>query len=83
VHVALGKDAFAFLAFEGDVLEVYGRGNAAVYIDGIKIGTVSCSAENTGRRNLLFASPKLHGGQHTLYLLAEKDFCLDAVRIIR
>ena len=83
IHLACIENSFLFLAFEGDVLEIYGRGNASVYIDGIFIDAVRSRTENTGKRNLIFTSPKLCGGQHTLYLLAEKDFCLDAVRIAK
>ena len=76
VHRALEDGAFAFISFEGSILELYGMGEAAVYIDGIPVANVS--SEN---RTLLCTSPDLHSGKHTLYILAKKGFSLDVLKI--
>jgi hypothetical protein len=81
LHRSLAKGASAFVAFEGSVLELYGRGEVSVFIDGVELGEVSCSLESDGKRKLIFTSPNLHGGWHTLYLVTESQFDLDALRI--
>ena len=55
----------------------------SVFIDGIKLASVECDLKNNGLRNLLYTSPNLHGGWHTLYLVTEKEFDFDAIRIIK
>lgn len=86
-------DAF-FLAFEGDVIEIYGNkrpgnGSARVFLDGIFMECITQSADDAATshtdqvRQLLYRSGRLHGGWHTLYVVLEQDlpFELDAVRI--
>ncbi len=83
LHRALADGETAFVAFEGSVLEVYARGNATLFIDGIKVGKIECSNENDGRRNLAYTSVNLHGGKHTLYIVADENFDFDALRIVK
>ena len=81
LHRSLAKGANAFLAFEGSVAEIYGRGEVSVFIDGVKLCDVKSTAAQVSR-SPVFTSPELYGGWHTLYLVTETEFDLDAVRII-
>ena len=83
IHRARADGDTAFLAFEGSVVEIYARGKATVFIDGINVGQIDCSSESDGKRNLSYTSMNLHGGWHTLYMVVEKDFDFDAVRIVK
>lgn len=81
LHRSLSKGASAFVAFEGSVLEIYGRGEVSIFIDGVKRGNVKCSLENDGKRKRIFTSRNLYGGWHTLYMVTESQFDFDALRI--
>jgi hypothetical protein len=81
LHRSLAKGASAFVAFEGSVLELYGRGEVSVFIDGVELSDAKCPLENDGKRKLIFTSPDLYGGWHTLYLVTKTQFDFDALRI--
>ena len=81
LHRSLSKGASAFIAFEGSALEIYGRGEVSIFIDGVKHGNVNCSLKNDGKRKLIFTSRNLYGGWHTLYMVTESQFDFDALRI--
>ena len=76
VHRAVQGGATAFIAFEGSFLELYGKGEAEVFIDGIPVAKV-----DSDKITLLCRTQNLYGGMHTLYIKAEKEFCLDALKI--
>lgn len=83
LHRAMNDGETVFVAFEGSVLEIYARGGATLFIDGVNVGRIDCSNESNGRRNLAFTSINLHGGWHTLYMVADENFDFDALRIIK
>lgn len=72
VHVALNDGAGLFLAFEGDRVEVFGKGDAKMFVDSVEL-----------RGEQPFISPELHGGVHTLYIAAKKGYSFDAVKITK
>lgn len=84
VHRALETGASVFVAFEGSVVEVFAKGKATVFIDGIKMGDIDCALDKTSGRKLVFTSPDLYGGWHTIYIVADKEpqFEFDAIRIV-
>ena len=77
------RQKFTKGCFESDVLEIYARGKATVFIDGVNVGRIDCSSESDGKRNLCYTSMNLNGGWHTLYLVADNNFDFDAVRIVK
>jgi hypothetical protein len=87
-HEFRAKGASAFLAFEGSYLEIFcncrpNRGRAKVFIDGIFMGVMEGYSQSPATHQMLYRSPNLHSGWHTVYLVAESDdyFELDAFRI--
>ena len=76
VHRALKSGATAFTSFEGSYLELYGKGELEVYIDGIPVAKVK-----EKKFGLLCRTQNLHGGIHTVYIKTKKGFCFDALRI--
>ena len=85
-HRTESAGASLFLAFEGDVIEIYGnlrKGNssAGVYIDGIELGSLCTDSETAQNRVLIFRSGERHGGWHTLYIVnrENKTFEFDVI----
>ena len=83
LHRAYADSETAFVAFEGSVLEIYARGKAALFIDGVRAGEIDCGSANDGIRHLAYTSMDLHGGWHTLLIVADEGFALDALRITK
>lgn len=81
LHRSLAPGASAFFAFEGSFVEIYGRGSVTVFVDGVRLGKAECELKNPGCRHRLTTTPDLHGGWHTLYLVTESEFDLDALRV--
>jgi len=89
-HCSKGNESAVYLAFTGNIVEVYGiyadgNGAADVYIDGVFCGTIDEQAETHKAGALCFTSIPLHGGQHViqLYIKNDKPFYLDAFRILQ
>ena len=90
IHESTERGASFFVAFDGSFLELYGNvrpdaGRALVFIDGIEMAEIDESAKEEKVRQLLFRSPDLHGGCHTLYVVTteDKNFEFDALKIIK
>jgi len=89
VHCANGADSSLYLAFDGDMVELYGvlgekHGKADVYVDGVFCGTIDQQAEEHRAHVLCFRSINLYGGRHVLQLYTKDDktFAVDAVKVI-
>ena len=90
VHETSERGASFFFAFDGSFIEIYGdtrpdAGKALVFIDGVEMAEIDENANDEKVRQLLFRSPDLHGGTHTLYVVSteEKNFEFDALRVIK
>ena len=83
LHQSLTAGASVFVAFEGSAVEIYGRGQVSVFVDGVKLADIECGLKNNLSRNLLYTATRLYGGWHTLYLVTDKEFHFDAIKVIK
>lgn len=89
-HVSRSKGSSVFTCFEGDRVEIYANtgnkgGEALVFIDGVRCGSINTKSDTALSRAQVFSSIDLHGGPHTLYIVADADapVAFDALKIIK